>query len=221
MAKTSERRLAIELRKKGYSYNEIKNKIKVAKSSLSLWLKPFPLTKNQLTRLKNKKYKAIERFRETMKEKRVKRFQGYFNDFKKILPFSKKELLTAGYFLYWGEGNKVSRNAISINNTDPAVLKFALFWMIKSLKIPKTKIKIYLHLYKDMNINKEIDYWSKSLKISKKQFIKPYIKDSNKKEIDQKGFGHGTCAVVVHNTVIKEKILAGLSCVAEYYSKKL
>ena len=36
---------------------------------------------------------------------------------------------------------------------------------------------------------------------------KPYIKKTNRSDIDQKGFGHGTCALFVHNTVLKENVL--------------
>jgi len=157
-----------------------------------------------------------------MKKKRKKRLANYYKEIKhKLLPFSKKNLFIAGLFLYWGEGNKASSHTISINNNDPGVLKFTKYWYSKALDINEKNMKIYLHLYKDMNIIKEIDYWSKQLHIPKSQFIRPYIKESKKSDIDQKGFGHGTCGLVVHNTVIKEKILMGIESISDYYGKKI
>ncbi|PJA55155.1 hypothetical protein CO165_05080 [Candidatus Roizmanbacteria bacterium CG_4_9_14_3_um_filter_33_18] len=222
MTKINERRKVVELRKKGQTYSEIRKIVKVSKSTLSLWLKTYPLSDRQMERVKKIKYRAIEKFRETMKIKRKNRLEQYLNEAEqKLLPFSKKELLIAGLFLYWGEGNKASSHTISINNTDPNVLKFTKCWYLHALDIEEKNMKIYLHLYRDMNVIKEINYWSKQLHIPKSQFIRPYIKESKKSDIDQKGFGHGTCALVVHNTVIKEKILMGIQSVADYYSKKI
>lgn len=222
MTKIKERRKVITLRKEGKTFSEIKKIVRVSKSTLSIWLKSHPLSDEQLLKVNKMKYRAIERFRETMRAKRKKRLENYYKEIKhKLLPFSKKNLFIAGLFLYWGEGNKASSHTISINNTDPSVLKFTRYWYSKALDIKEKNMKIYLHLYKDMNIIKEINYWSSQLRIPKSQFIRPYIKESNKSNIDQKGFGHGTCALVVHNTVIKEKILMGIKCIADYYSKKI
>ncbi|MBI3366317.1 helix-turn-helix domain-containing protein [Candidatus Roizmanbacteria bacterium] len=222
MTKINERKRVIELRKEGKTYSEIRKIVRVSKSSLSLWLKSYPLSKNQLLRVGKIKYRAIEKFRETMRLKRKKRLDYYYKEIRRnLLPFSRKELFIAGLFLYWGEGNKASRNTISINNTDPSVLKFTRYWYTDALGIVEGDMKVYLHLYKDMKIMDEINYWSKQLHVPKNQFIRPYIKESRKSDIDHKGFGHGTCALVAHNTVIKEKILMGIACITDYYAKKV
>jgi orotate phosphoribosyltransferase-like protein len=44
-----EKEKAVELRRKGLSYKEILKQVPVAKSSLSLWLKDLPLTKDEKT----------------------------------------------------------------------------------------------------------------------------------------------------------------------------
>ena len=222
MTKIDERRRVVTLRKEGKTFSEIRKTVEIRKRTLSIWLKTYPLSKEQMLRVNKIKYRAIERFRETMRKKRKKRLADYYKEIKnKILPFSKKNLLIAGLFLYWGEGNKASSHTISVNNTDPGVLKFIKYWYSNALNIKEKNMKIYLHLYKDMNIIKEINYWSKHLHIPKSQFIRPYIKESKKSNIDQKGFGHGTCGLVVHNTVIKEKILMGIESISDYYCRKI
>jgi hypothetical protein len=134
------------------------------------------------------------------------------------LPLTGKELELAGLFLYWGEGKKNLKSSLAINNTDPQVVKFALYWMTKALKIPKKKMKIELHLYSDMNVDKEVSFWVRNLGISKAQFYKPYIKKSMKIAIDHKGFGHGTCGVVVNDVRLKERIIMGIKAIADTYS---
>ena len=64
------------------------------------------------------------------REKRLKKC--YKKEKKRWLSFSKRELYIAGLFLYWGEGLKLLKSSISLNNTDPKVIKFYLYWLIKS-----------------------------------------------------------------------------------------
>ena len=48
--------------------------------------------------------------------------------------------------------------------------------------VPKEKLKVYLHLYSDMSVKKEIGFWSKILSIPLSQFTKPYIRKDFKPE---------------------------------------
>ena len=221
MTKFLERTKAIQLRKAGKSYSEIKGLVKVSKSSLSLWLRNIHLTEDQVQRLKQTKEKAVERFRNTMRLKREKRLSNYYEIQKKRwLPLSNREFYLTGLFLYWGEGNKASRHTISISNTDPTLLKLSLLWMKNSLKIPEKAIRVCLQLYSDMDIDEAVDFWAKTLAISKNQFNKPYIKFSTRDLIDQKGFGHGTCNLVAHNTVIKENLMMAIRGIADFYTHR-
>lgn len=219
MAKFRERRLARALRKEGKSYRQIREVVKVSKSSLSLWLRDVPLTEVQIQGLKKIRQRAVERYRETMRLKRLRRVSGYYKDqAEKLLPVTERELFIAGAFLYLGEGNKVSRGSVGITNTDPSVIKFALYWIINCLKIPVEKIRVQLHLYDDMDIKAETDFWFKELKVPENCLMKPYIKKSTRGEIDQKGFGHGTCGLWVHNTVLKENLMMSIRVITDNYS---
>lgn len=219
MTKILLKRKVVELRKQGKSYSDILKIIKVSKSSLSLWLKDVPLTNDQKLGLVDRRKRAVETYRKTMKLKRLRRNSSYYvNQINKWIPLTDREVFIAGLFLYLGEGNKVSRNSIGITNTDPSVVKFALYWIINSLEVPKDKIRVQLHLYNDMDIEKEINFWLTELKMDKSCLVKPYIKKSFRTSLDQKGFGHGTCSLVVHNTVIKENILMAIRAITDNYS---
>lgn len=222
MARFDDHQQALELRKQGKSYSQIKRELNISKSTLSVWLRKFPLSKQQIDKLRGKNEVRIEKYRQTMQIKREKRLHMYYLEEKcRLLPLTEKELLVAGLFLYWGEGGKTLRNVVSINNTDPSVLKFALYWIRIALKIPKEKIQVYLHLYNDMDVEKEIYFWSNELNIPKQFFAKPYIKKSKRADLTQKGFGHGTCGIRVNNTVIKERILMAMQVMADYYGGKM
>lgn len=219
MAKLLLRRKVIKLRKQGKSYSDIRKIVKVSKSSLSLWLRNVQLSDAQRTAIKDRRKRAVETYRKTMKLKRLRRSSSYYVNQKNTwVPLTEREIFIAGLFLYLGEGNKASPNSIGITNTDPSVVKFSLYWITKALKIPKNKIRIQLHLYSDMVIEDEIEFWLTQLKMKRSSLVKPYIKKSNRTEIDQKGWGHGTCGLVVHNTVLKENILMAIRAITDNYS---
>ena len=221
MARFKDRERALALRKQGMSYSQIKKILKVSKSTLSLWLRDYPLSKQRIRELRDWNEQRIEKCRETKRKKKEKRLNNFYQEQKRfILPFNKRELYLAGLFLYWGEGSKSQLTELSISNTDPSVIKFFIAWLTKSLKIPKGKLKVRLHLYRDMDIKKEIQFWIKILSIPPKQFTKPYIKKNSREAINHKGrFGHGTCNVRIGGARIAEKIHMAIKTIADKYNK--
>lgn len=221
MAKKLLRAEAIKLRLQGYTYGQIRRELNVAKSTLSDWLKNLPLPEDTLKLLsKNRgmsKDIRTERFRQTYHDKLISRLNRVLEfQRKEILPLTKKELFLTGIFLYWGEGSK-QRGRVSISNTDPRVILFSLYWMTKSLKIPKKKIKIRLHLYSDMDIGEEIAFWSNTLRIPREQFTPPYIKKTTREGLSYKSFGHGTCNLICCDTGLSEKIAMSIKAIAGHY----
>jgi len=221
MAKIYERQKAYELRKKELSYNQIKSILNVSKSTLSNWLRDYPLSRERIRKLRDINAIRIEKYRETMRKKRDKRLNStYLEEKQKLLSLSKRELYIAGLFLYWGEGTKDIQRQILLSNSDPEVIKFGLYWLEKILKVPKEKMKIRLHLYSDMNIESEQKYWSNELNLPLGNFKTPYIKKSKRKHINHKGFGHGTCNLEVGDVRLKEKIMMALQCIIDNYYLK-
>ena len=223
MARTKERQEAIKLRKQGKTYSEIKKKLGLPKSTLSDWLSKYPLTKEQIKEIErssNRNREAgIEKCSITKQKKREARLDSiYKEEVDRLLPLSEKELYLIGLFLYWGEGLKNIKGSLSLSNTDPSVVKFYLYWLIKSFNIPLEKIRIAVHLYADMDTETSLNFWSKTLRIPRKQFFRPYIKKSKRSEITQKGFGHGTCNVILANVRLKEKVIMGIKAISDRYT---
>jgi hypothetical protein len=92
--------------------------------------------------------------------------------------------------------------------------------MDKALKIPRSKLRILLHLYSDMDIKQETLFWSKSLRIPLGQFTKPYIKRTTREGLSYKSFGHGTCNLVCCDSALAEKIAMSIKAIAEYCGAK-
>lgn len=217
--RTKDRRKAIRLRREGKTYSEIRKKLDIPKSTLSEWLNNYPLSNKQIQNLqvnvRKSREKAAEKTIVTKRQKKLERIKIIEKKEKKaLLPLNKREFYIAGLFLYLGEGRKGDNSTVSLNNTDPRVVKMFYYWLVYVLEVRKERIRVAVHIYEDMNIEKSLNYWSNYLHIQRKQFVKPYIKHSLRQEVDQKGYGYGTCGLYVYDRQLKLKILAGIDVIA-------
>lgn len=221
MARRADKQKAIELRLQGRSYSQIKSILSVSKSTLSGWLKDYPLSEERIKELRDWNEKRIENYKKTCKIRKEKILERiYLKEKKKILPLSKRDLFIAGLFLHWGEGGKRDTEVV-FSNTNPSMIKFFMYWVEKCLGVNRKKIKIKLHLYSDMDIENEICFWINLLKIEREQLINPYIKKNKIESITYKGgFGHGTCNVMVRNAILSRQILMGIKVVGDYFNLK-
>jgi hypothetical protein len=217
MARILDREKAIQLRLKDKSYSQIKAELGISKSTLSGWLKNHPLSEERIRELRDRNSQRIEKFRETMRKKHQVRLETVYKEQKRILlPLTKRELFIAGLFLYWGEGSKSSMTELIFANTNPQMCKFYICWLTKNLNVPRKKVRIRLQLYSDMDVKKEMGYWSNILRIPIIQFRKPQIKLTSSKRINYKGtFGHGTCDIIVGSVLFGEQVFMGLKAISD------
>lgn len=200
MARIKDKEKAIQLRVGGYSYSQIKSEMGLSKSTLSNWLKDYPLSEERIKELRDTNPERIERCRNTKKRKVEKRLSVVYEKVKiDISQLTRRELFIAGLFLYWGEGSKSERFTSGLSNTDPSMIRFFLTWL-RLMDVKEEKFNITLQLYADMDVSKEIEYWSKELSLPKKMFRRFYIKKSALAGLTYKrGFGHGTCNVRIYS----------------------
>ncbi len=211
---------AIELRQEGASYSQIKKTTGISKSTLSGWLKDYPLSPQRIKELRDFSSQRIEKFRNTMRIKKETRQALIFQQEEKyLLPFTKKELYLAGLFLYWGEGNKTTPYSTVLSNSNPDMIKFFVLWLTKILKVPKNMLRAKIHIYQDMDELGELNFWSKLTKIPKSNFTRPYVKQTTQAGLTYRGFHHGTCNIIVHNRDITEKVTLGLKAISNNIGK--
>ncbi len=221
MARKLDKQQAVTMRQKGMSYSQIKEKLHVSKSTLSAWLSDMPLSEKRIRELRADNPIRIERYRNTMRAKReVKNKIAYQKIANKIGDISDREFLIAGLFLYWAEGSKTKTFSIALTNTNPAMLILFIKWL-EFFNVQKSKLKIHLHLYSDMNIKRQINFWSKKLSVPISQFRKPYIKKTKFSSITYtNGFGQGTCSVVLDDGQMCSEVLMGIQYIQDFLLDK-
>ena len=100
MAKRELKNKALELRTQGMSYSQIKERIPVAKSTLSVWLKDYPLSEERIRELRSGNERQIERCRQTKARKKQDELDCvYRNVSKEIDSLNKREMFIAGLFI--------------------------------------------------------------------------------------------------------------------------
>jgi hypothetical protein len=147
---------ALKLRKEGKSYREIKNELSVPLSTLSEWLSPHGWSKNITDSLvETAKEKNTIRLR-SLNGIRSEHLKNAYNDARKeaaeefeILKYH--PLFIAGIMLYWGEGDKVTYHHVKFTNTDTAMVKTYVKFLVDVCRIPKEKIRCSLLLYPDLD----------------------------------------------------------------------
>ena len=211
MARRKDKEKAINLRLRGHSYSQIKEELGISKSTLSTWLRDYPLSEERIRELRDLNPQRIERSRNTKRKKREAVLKKAFNACAEdVGELSERDLFIAGLFLYWAEGGKTQRYSVTLTNTNPSMILFFIQWL-ESLGAKRGKIKVKLHLYSDMDIQEKIDYWSKITGLPKDQFRKPYIKNSKHSDITYKNkFTEGTCNIIYGGKEISDYVLMGV-----------
>ncbi len=222
------REQVINLRiKKELSYAEIRKRLDVSKGTLSYWLREFPLSEKRISELRCQGWKKaevkIERFRATMRGKRELKEQEIYNKYqKKFKNLSKEVFFVAGLMLYLGEGNKRDYYQIVLANTDPEIIKFFVQWLNEFLEISKSKMKVGLHLYENMDVKKESEFWKNELAFHENQFYKPWIRKLKKTSFSYKeSFRHGTCCLYVSGGEKKRELMMAIRAFIDRYKKNI
>jgi len=208
------------------SYTQIQRRFSIPKSTLSYWLKDFPLSKQRISVLnaqgRKKSEAKVERFRRAMQVKREKEEdEAYKRYVKKFEEIAKSEIIffVAGLMLYLGEGDKKNKNRVNLANTDSEVIKFFIKWAVCFFDISKKDIRVQLHLYEDMEIIKERDFWKKELGLLSSQFYKIQIRKLRRNSFSYKGGArHGTCSVYILSTRIKMEIMMAVRAFLKSYN---
>lgn len=222
MAKRELKAQAINMRMQGMSYSQIKGELGVSKGTLSAWLQDYPLSRERINELRGWSERRIEKYRETKaRKKRARLAAVYERASKEIGTLSEREVFIAGLFLYWGEGSKTQDTLTAISNTDPAVLVFFIQW-IELLGVSRDSLKVCVHLYLDMDVETELEYWSQVLNVPRTAFRKPYIKTSSRSGLTYtQKFVHGTCNILYGSRDISEYVHACLENIRHTFARSL
>jgi len=183
MAKSELKIKARKMRRSGKSVKTIAQKLGIAKSTASLWVRDIILSVSQLEKLRKSMIKGSERGRLKgalmQKERRLKLIRdSQRKGIKKIGKLSKREFLIAGLALYWGEGTKKNRRQLRFTNSDPKMITFMLKWFREMFGVKDEGMKLIvgineIHRKREKQVLK---YWSAVTNLPLCQFRKVSFK---------------------------------------------
>lgn len=214
-----EKNKAIELRKKGWSLNSIKEKLGVSKSSVSLWVRDVQLDNIQKSRLKMNSYttEAVENRRlSRLKNEEIKRKEIINRAYVEVKKIKRSELFFVGIALYWAEGSKSKhRRNVEFSNSDPKMIKLMMKFFCDFCDVPEKKFRG--HVYLHPNLNKEIaeDYWSKVSGIPKNQFFKTTQSHNKASKNKKNNLKYGTFSINIGSVELFLKLNGWISALGD------
>lgn len=187
---------AIYLRKRGLSYNEIRHHVPVAKSTLSLWLKSTPLSKEHKRRLYTKNILLLSRGPNSQHERRKREIEAIIaRAHSEIhLPIQPETFQLMGAALYWAEGSKTKK--FEFTNSDPHFILFMVRWAEKIFGLSSKTFSATLNIYPQQNEVRLKKFWSELTNIPLHNFGKSFVKPLSK-NYKKNNLYYGTIKVYV------------------------
>lgn len=209
--------LALTLRKDGYSYREIREKLQkynIPKNTLSCWVTKAKilLTNKQLQRIrKTQQHLLIEAHLKGgawNKNQKLKRLEAARDDawyfLKEHSPlYSKNIFFLSG--LYLGEGSKCDET-LQFANSNPRIIQCFLSIFRKSFPVLESKFGIQIHARFDQNTDELKKYWSEITHIPLEKFQKVH-KDMRTTKSKTYGNYKGVCAIYYYDARIQRFML--------------
>jgi len=177
-----------ELRKTGYSINELVKELSVPKTTIWYHIQGVKVSPKYISILNAK--------RGGSKKIKEKNLQIAREKAKKLLQNSNKDLAIILAMLYWGEGSK---KVCEFINSDGKMIQVYLKILRSYLNISNDFIKITIRYFSGMKKNKCLNYWSKITGISKNKFLVRFNDGGTRGKTK-----YGMCRITVrrgHNTL--------------------
>ncbi len=211
---------AFKLRREGKTYREIQKLLGISRSTLCDWFKNEEWSRHIKKTNTDKNIKlSIERLEKLHAGRRLmldKKYKAVEQDAEREFEIYKNDpLFMGGLMLYAGEGDKTSRNLTRLSNSEFYLHIVFISFSQKFLNIGRDKIKFWLLLYPDHDIEKNIEIWSNKLGINKSNFYKSQvIVGKEKKRKLQYGVGNS----IILSTSLKKKMLKWLELCRVYFN---
>lgn len=203
----------------GLPIREIAEKLGVAKSSVSLWVRDIELSEQQKQSLleKNPAYNRQLEGGKVKKEIYRKERTAYQQEGRGLVrerSFQTMLAFCAG--LYWGEGGK-NRNVLTVTNTDPQLLSIFTSFLKDHFDIQPKQITLSIQLQasNEKTIEEVEQYWLNILNLPTSSLRKS-IRKASPTRIWKKNskYPNGICRITVCNTGLVQKIFGAIKEIA-------
>ncbi len=219
MRKEKEHKNAILLRQQGYSLNEIATKLKISKSTASLWLRSVPLDKNAKSRLQQRtkvnSLAGLLSYSQRLRDSKNEQIKSDESSGKSLLgKVSDRDIFCIGLGLYWGEGYKRGSQEFGFTNSDPIMIQFYILWLDKVFAVKKKDLILRISINNSHQSRKsEVErYWVRTTGIPFSQFTKTsFIKSISSKTYLNHDGHMGTLRVKVKSgTRMRRKVIGAI-----------
>jgi len=198
--KPDNKKQAEVLRRKGWLYSSISEKLSVPKSTVHYWLKGISLNQAESLKIKNtlleSKLAQIPKLAKA-KKKSLAVNQEIINikaeDILSKYDNKRENNIVLLSMLFWGQGEKDLSGGVRFINSDPLIIELYLKLLRDCFDLDENKLKIQLHVHSYHDVEAEILFWSKITSIPKSHFYKPYQKANTGKR--KRENYHGTVSV--------------------------
>lgn len=204
---------AQELRRGGYSYKEIREKVVVSKGTLSLWCRDIELTEDHKQRLMGNKLHGQKKgslvAAENKRRARIVRIETINKQSLEDLgEMTIRDKMLLGIALYAGEGYKKD-GRFGFANADPALISFMMDWIRTFFEIPEDKLRGALWLHEGLDAQRAEKFWSSLTGIPLNQFHKTYVAKvkADSKKIRKNIHEYGIFTIVISNSAMHRQIM--------------
>lgn len=200
---------AILFRKEGRSYDDIAKELNVSKGTLWVWFKGIELSAESQELLGLKRKNARSKNLYVFQQKRSIALRNLYKEAEaeatlEFGVFKNNPLFIAGICIYWGEGDKASKNSFRISNSDPEMIRLFISFLLNICKVDKKRIRLGLIIYPDLNEVIIKEEWMKRVGLTADFFTKSAVIQGKHKT---KKAGLGICTVNYSSTYLKKKML--------------
>lgn len=200
---------AVELRKRGFTYEEIAKIVAVSKSTISLWLSRETwsrnITEDNKKRAARENRKRISLLNKARGNQYLKLYaeaeRSAATEFKH---YKHSPLFIAGVTLYMTIGDMRDTHPIRVTSSRKELHRIFIQFVHEYLGVPREKIRFWLLLYPDLKPGTCMKTWSRALRLPLLQFHKhQIIQGRGKKPTLHDGVGN----TIIGGTVSKRKLL--------------
>ncbi|HEY7704596.1 MAG TPA: hypothetical protein VID03_07175 [Acidimicrobiia bacterium] len=187
------------LRRAGWTYGEIMERMPVGKGTLAGWCKDIRLTEEQIAAIKERRPAGVRSgIPVDTQRKRREQIERIRADAKaEVADLLLSPLWLAGVVLYWSEGSK-TRPRLELTNSDDRALRLFIEWA-RSFHDPFAEFTLALHLHEGNDEPAARDWWAQTLRFPNPHFYPTFIKPA--------GTGHrknrlpqGVCRVAMRKS---------------------
>jgi hypothetical protein len=189
---------------------EIADRLALPKTTIWYWVRDLPLARARRANAGQRKgnWAMREKYRR-LREEAYARGRDEFPELASDPTF--RDFVC----MYIGEGYKRNRNCVSLNNSDPAVVKLAARW-IRRFAINPVRYTLQHHV--DQEVLALCEFWERELAIGSSELAVQLKSNSNELSVRTWRSRYGLVAVSTNDTALRARLQAWMDRVQEEWA---